>query len=129
VAISLVDPAEEKYLTEIEKLVKKKVLVHQPEDFSAEKAALAPSPRERRERGQRAPRPERKAPAPRDRQQEREDAYARNPDQPLPRSTSHSRTTRDRDVPMLLKRQPVSPKVQTVAVDSAPAKDIETTSG
>jgi hypothetical protein len=30
---------------------------------------------------------------------------------------------------MLLKRQPVSPKVQTVAVDSAPAKDIETTSG
>ena len=51
VAISLVDPAEEKYLSEIEKLLKKKVLVHQPEDYSVEKATLAPA--ERRERPER----------------------------------------------------------------------------
>jgi len=52
VAISLVDPAEEKYLSEIERLLKKKVLVHQPEDYSVEKATLAP-----RERGERPERP------------------------------------------------------------------------
>ena len=47
VAISLVDPAEEKYLSEIEKLLKKKVLVHQPEDYSIEKATMAPAERAR----------------------------------------------------------------------------------
>jgi ATP-dependent RNA helicase RhlE len=102
VAISLVDPAEEKYLAEIERLLKKKVLVHQPEDYSIEKSALAPRERERAPRGERAARGER---APRsergeravrgdtaarparqtheERLREREEAYARNPDQPL----------------------------------------------
>jgi ATP-dependent RNA helicase RhlE len=112
VAISLVDPAEEKYLAEIEKLLKKKVLVHQPEDYSIEKASIGP--RERGERPERtgrtsrtprADRPDGAAPrgpragraerAPRgdvaarperqtheERIREREEAYARNPDQP-----------------------------------------------
>ncbi len=122
VAISLVDPAEEKYLSEIEKLLKKKVLVHQPEDYSVEKATLAPA--ERRERPERtgrtsrtprtdrpdgaaprAPRAERAERAPRgevatrpdrqthdERMREREEAYARNPDQPAVAST-HGATT------------------------------------
>jgi len=113
VAISLVDPAEEKYLSEIEKMLKKKVLVHQPEDYSIEKAAIGP--RERGERPERtgrtsrtarterpdgaaprAPRAERAERAPRgevaarperqtheERIREREEAYARNPDQPV----------------------------------------------
>ena len=121
VAISLVDPAEEKYLSEIERLLKKKVLVHQPEDYSVEKATLAPA--ERRERPERtgrtsrttrterpdsaarAPRAERAERAPRgdvatrpdrqtheERMREREEAYARNPDQP-PVPSSHGATT------------------------------------
>jgi ATP-dependent RNA helicase RhlE len=122
VAISLVDPAEEKYLSEIEKLLKKKVLVHQPEDYSVEKASIGP--RERGERPERtsrtsrtartdrpdsaaprAPRAERAERAPRgdvaarpdrqthdERMREREEAYARNPDQPAAAST-HGATT------------------------------------
>ena len=62
VAISLVDPAEEKYLVEIEKLIKTKVLVHQAEDYSSAKASLSEAPRERRER---APRAERSTRVPR----------------------------------------------------------------
>ncbi len=144
VAISLVDPAEEKYLAEIEKLLKKKVLVHQPEDYSVEKATLAPA--ERRERGGRGARPERGERAPRaerasrsaprsepradpaartshaDRLREREEAYARNPDQPLAR-TSPPRPGRAPEVPMLLRKRPPAPAalVQPAPAGSAPA--------
>ena len=139
VAISLVDPAEEKYLAEIEKLLKKKVLVHQPEDYSIEKATLAPA--ERRERGartglrtERAPRTERAERAPRgetaarperqtheDRMREREEAYARNPDQPVPAlrgaataSANGGQSVRSpgaatRPVPMLLQKRLPAP--------------------
>jgi hypothetical protein len=121
VAISLVDPAEEKYLSEIEKLLKKKVLVHQPEDYSIEKASIGPRERgerpertgrtsrttrtERPESAERAPRAERAERAPRsevatrpdrqtheERMREREEAYARNPDQPSVAS-NHGATT------------------------------------
>ncbi len=110
VAISLVDPAEEKYLAEIERLLKKKVLVHQPESYAIEKAAIGaherPVRRERAPSGERAPRGERadrgdraeraprrstgeprtERPSHEERMREREEAYARNPDQPLPAS-------------------------------------------
>jgi ATP-dependent RNA helicase RhlE len=132
VAISFVDPAEEKHLVEIERMLKKKVLVHQPEDYSLEKATLAPA--ERRERGVRAPRsprPERSEPAARapraprvprasavvpddaprtthdDRMREREEAYARNPDQPLrPVARTLGKAP---EVPMLLRKRPAVP--------------------
>ena len=129
VAVSLVDPAEERHLAEIEKLVKKKVLVHQPDDFSAEKATMSPTPRERRERGERpvrpprsserAPRTDRPAPvdrpAPGDRQRERDEAYARNPDQPLARPPQSTVRKPERVVPMLLQRRPEQ------AAEGAPA--------
>ena len=129
VAVSLVDPAEDKYLAEIERLVKKKVLVHQPEDFSAEKATLAPSPRERRERGERTPRPGRTPrneavpPPVRDRQREREDAYARNPDQPPARAQPPAP---HRVVPMLLQRRPASSPPAPPVPEPA-TEDVETT--
>ena len=123
VAISFVDPAEEKHLAEIERLLKKKVLVHQPEDYSVEKAAQPPLERrdrsertsrpgaraERGERSERAPRPATvREEAPRithaDRIREREEAYARNPDQPIVRVQTH--LTKAREVPMLLRRLP-----------------------
>ena len=131
VAISFVDPAEEKHLVEIERLLKKKVLVHQPEDYSVEKATLAPA--ERRERSSRAGRPERteraerapRAPrvakpasadaAPRttheDRMREREEAYARNPDQPMTRQALRGNGNKAYEVPMLLRKRPAGPVV------------------
>ncbi len=145
VAVSLVDPAEDKYLAEIEKLIKKKVLVHQPDDFSAEKAAMALAPRERRERGDRpvrapravresSPRAERES-APRsfaDRQREREEAFARNPDQPAQARTaegSHASLThrssaqpsllRAHAVPMLLQKRPAPPASVAPEPDAA----------
>jgi ATP-dependent RNA helicase RhlE len=107
-AISFVDPSEEKYLAEIERMLKIKVAVVSPDGFDAD-AAAANAPRERSserggserrreerpgaERG-RAPRPAARESAPRDAagrdatprrpaREEREDAYARNPDQPV----------------------------------------------
>ncbi|HVE48262.1 MAG TPA: DEAD/DEAH box helicase [Casimicrobiaceae bacterium] len=115
VAISLVDPAETKYLTEIEKLVRKKVLVHEPEPFATERASSSPVAREDKARRTRAERPSRhardesaqRAPAaPRDRQREREEAYAKNPDQPLQRARAP--LAKERTVPMLLKKLPVT---------------------
>jgi ATP-dependent RNA helicase RhlE len=128
VAISLVDPAEDKYLAEIEKLLKKKVLVHAAEDYSVEKATLVPERRERADRaprgGVRAERPARApraAPEPRapratheDRLREREEAYARNPDQPLS-GVAPRRTGRAHEVPMLLRKRPVAPAVLEAA--------------
>jgi ATP-dependent RNA helicase RhlE len=97
-AISLVAPEEEKYLSEIERLLKKKIEVIALGGFDpAAAAARTPRPRsaaatraeagsgtERRER-----RPARSGPVATDlprstREQEREAAYALNPDQPMP---------------------------------------------
>ncbi|HTP98273.1 MAG TPA: DEAD/DEAH box helicase [Casimicrobiaceae bacterium] len=99
-AISLVAPEEEKYLSEIERLLKKKIEVRSEEGFDPvaaserksaprERAPRERAPRERapRERAPKAPageRPAERAPSRSRREQEREDAYARNPDQPLP---------------------------------------------
>jgi ATP-dependent RNA helicase RhlE len=140
VAISFVDPAEEKHLVEIERLLKKKVLVHQPEDYSLEKATLAPT--ERRERSSRAGRPERVERAPRtarvakptvtdaaprttheDRMREREEAYARNPDQPMtrqaPRGNGNGKTL---EVPMLLRKRPGVAAGVLASAPSAPQR-------
>ncbi len=103
-AVSFVAPEEDKYLTEIERLLKKKIDVVRLDGFDpAAAAARAPLTRDRAARGARsgdrasprtshreAPRREAPAaaraapPARSAREQEREDAYARNPDQPLP---------------------------------------------
>ncbi len=103
-AVSFVAPEEEKYLAEIERLLKKKIQVDTLPGFDpVAAAARAPLARVRAARsGEReAPRRERapaaaaqaapvaapaarSAPARSTREQEREDAYARNPDQPLP---------------------------------------------
>jgi len=141
VAISLVDPSEEKYLAEIEKLIRKKVLVHTPAAFPAERTAPAREPREVRERreprrsradrpearerveradrGDRLERPSTERPdrvervgrsveplPPSERQLEREEAYARNPDQPLPRRNAPP-VRRAPAVPMLLQKRAV----------------------
>jgi len=152
VAISFVDPAEERHLAEIERLLKKKVLVHQPEDYSLEKATLAPA--ERRERASRAGHPERAVRAPRapqpaaidesprtprpprpaaidetprithtDRLREREEAYARNPDQPVQRVTGRG-NGKAPEVPMLLRKRPTPPAL----LESAPAAQRSTDS-
>ncbi|MFO1317226.1 MAG: DEAD/DEAH box helicase [Burkholderiales bacterium] len=104
-AISFVAPEEEKYLADIERMLKKKIDVERLDGFDAAAAAArAPLTRARAARAPRAadreapraaereaPRRERPAatrtaaaPARSAREQEREDAYARNPDQPLP---------------------------------------------
>jgi ATP-dependent RNA helicase RhlE len=133
VAISLVDPAEERHLAEIEKLVKKKVLVHVPEDFSAAKQAASPAPRERRERAPRSQAPTATSrpvrtpmPAPADRQRDREEAYARNPDQPVTRPTLGAPRHRANVVPMLLQRRPVAEAPASQSTTST-AGDVETT--
>ncbi len=58
-AISFVAPEEEKYLAEIERMLKKKVSVEYVDGFDAATAA-ARTPRERSERSERAPRGERR---------------------------------------------------------------------
>jgi ATP-dependent RNA helicase RhlE len=97
-AISFVDPAEEKYLAEIERMLKTKIAVISPEGFDATDVASAPRERatgERRgsERRREERTPATRAPAERTAvreaaprrpaREEREDAYARNPDQPI----------------------------------------------
>jgi ATP-dependent RNA helicase RhlE len=110
-AISLVAPEEEKYLAEIERLLKKKVAVETlagfdpgstthrapasrsrssgasrsaPESRSESLAVSNPTPRRERAATRTASSP----PSRSAREQEREDAYARNPDQPLPVRTT-----------------------------------------
>ncbi|MEO8848079.1 MAG: helicase-related protein, partial [Casimicrobiaceae bacterium] len=106
-AVSFVDPAEEKHLAEIEKMLKKKISVETFDDFDMARAER--TPRERgdaprsvaRSRSESARRPAAESasrPAPdapvrrretfddtprRPRPEEREEAYARNPDQLL----------------------------------------------
>ncbi len=117
-AISFVAPEEEKYLADIERMLKKKVEVATPDDFDAEAAAARLPMRERAPRTPRrdgpagAPtraQPRHAAPTERSdthppqprvgsgpaqprgrsaREIEREEAYARNPDQPLPPRTA-----------------------------------------
>ncbi len=129
-AISLVAPEEEKYLADIERMLKKKVDIAEPAGFDA-LAAAARVPM--RERATRTPRrdgaaagasraePRRAAPTERsdthppeprvrsgppeprarsEREIERELAYARNPDQPLP-ARSTTRTGSMDDKPAL----------------------------
>jgi ATP-dependent RNA helicase RhlE len=102
-AISFVAPDEEKYLADIERLLKRKIAPSEPAGFDPMSAAArSPSPRSR---GTTHARTEGAAPAPRERrvardtpraeapprstrEQEREEAYARNPDQPLPARTA-----------------------------------------
>ena len=97
-AISFVAPEEEKYLSEIERLLKTKVTISST--FGIDVANTRPARPERSERPVRAPRAERaprqaavavdstQSPAPSpspshgDRREERERAYALNPDQP-----------------------------------------------
>ncbi len=104
-AISFVAPEEEKYLAEIERLLKKKVEIEVVDDFVAPVRSssdrterperVSPAARAGRSspaRPREAARPERPAASaarpsvPREqREREREEAYARNPDQPIVR--------------------------------------------
>ena len=129
-AISFVAPEEEKYLTEIERLLKKKIDVRSAEGLGGPPAGGSRESRPIREpreprapraasepREPRAPRatseaqepreprvPRERAPAagPSRREQEREEAYARNPDQPMPARPSAPRATAPKQVPVLL---------------------------
>ncbi len=98
-AISLVAHEEEKYLAEIEKLLKKKILVHAAEDVEPprdRRERISEPKRERRERAAEPKHPRReptgtklrepRTPHHDERMREREEAYARNPDQPVSRS-------------------------------------------
>jgi ATP-dependent RNA helicase RhlE len=116
-AISFVAPEEEKYLAEIEKLLKKKIAIEVADGFDAGRAAeraharRETSTRSGRERthgangdarrhgngkapdtaghaARREPRSERAVPNGDARRAEREAAYAKNPDQPLARGTA-----------------------------------------
>ena len=93
-AISLIDPAEEKYLADIERMLKKKIEVLSPDGFDPTRVDRAP--RERRSerpaaerRGERTAAPRATSARPTDAarrpdREERDLAYAKNPDQPLP---------------------------------------------
>ncbi|HTL75932.1 MAG TPA: DEAD/DEAH box helicase [Casimicrobiaceae bacterium] len=126
-AISFVSPEEEKYLVEIEKLLKKKIAIANVEGFDPSSAAEPR--RERPARGERTGRPrgsgarqehsEPRAPRPAPngdaRRAEREAAYAKNPDQPPPRRehASHPHAhihaaRRTKPVPMLLQKRKAS---------------------
>ena len=126
--VARVAPEEEKYLTEIERLLKKKVDVRTLDGFdrAAQGASAVSTPREPREpravREPRAPRAVREpreqqqeeprvarertaTPAPSRRDQEREEAYARNPDQPLPVRQHPARAAKAQPVPALLMKR------------------------
>ena len=123
-AISFVAPEEQKYLVEIEKLLKKTIAIADAGGFDP--ASATEPRRERSKQGERpsrarggAPRHERDEPraarpAPNGdaRRAEREAAYAKNPDQPLPRRehASHPHAhihaaRRTKPVPMLLQKR------------------------
>jgi ATP-dependent RNA helicase RhlE len=101
-AISLVAHEEEKYLSEIERLLKKKIAVRTMDGFDPETTSSrvphSPQAPARHPRGEAKPAAPERAPARvqrtpppvsrTPREQEREDAYARNPDQPLPARTA-----------------------------------------
>jgi len=150
-AISLVDPAEMKYLHEIERLLKKPIPIVTPDGIDLSSRPARGERREkpaerrekpagerrrtehepRRERAERAPRPPREV-----RDAEREAAYAKNPDQPAAkpssqpeqahasRSTAHARRGfgHNRPVPALLMKRPAAP----APAEDAPAATQET---
>ena len=142
-AISLVDPAEMKYLTEIERLLKKTIPISTPEGIDLSRATrerpergerrersrpAADAPRERAERAPRAPRKERsERPAGElrtTREAEREAAYAKNPDQPM--SPAPVQASRDSRPPSPLRRgfgagQPVPALLMKRPAPLAPA--------
>ncbi len=138
-AISFVAPDEERFLAEIERLLKKQVPIVAAEGFDP--AAVHRHERtERPARGARAGRPERapregsrpERPPREDPRVERERAYAQNPDQPSVVSGAHA-VARDpggavrpgfghgRPVPALLMKRPAAPvlTVTTVEPESA----------
>jgi superfamily II DNA/RNA helicase len=96
-AISLIDPAEEKYLADIERMLKKKIEILTLDGFDPARVDRA-APRERKterpaaeRRGERTATPRAasgRSPdaARRPDREERDLAYAKNPDQPLPRA-------------------------------------------
>ncbi len=101
-ALSFVTADEEKYLAEIEKLIGKKL-----ERVTADIAKIAPAGEEKRQTSSRRPLSE---PRPL-RRDEREAAYAKNPDQPLPKrrkvaaAVEHAHQIKPvRPVPVLLMR-------------------------
>jgi ATP-dependent RNA helicase RhlE len=98
-AISLVAPDEEKYLADIERLLKKKISVRTMEGFD-------PAPRSSHTKAEKPARSSH-APSGRTHREERPDAYARNPDQPLPvRPSTHAhRAHKARPVPALLMKR------------------------
>ena len=132
-AISLVAPEEEKYLGEIERLLKKKVEIAFVNGFDAAGAVAAVRERaprgERPARASREPRATRSHEAPRERvsqgdarRAEREAAYAKNPDQPIVKQAPtpergpdapvhhahmHAAPRRSRPVPALLQKRRV----------------------
>jgi ATP-dependent RNA helicase RhlE len=113
-AMSFVAPEEEKYLAEIERLLRKKVAIVVAEDFDpsaaqGERATRAHKPRSPETR------PARERAHPReDRLAERERAYARNPDQPIAprgingasRATASPHQHAKRPIPALLMKRP-----------------------
>ncbi|MDR2173611.1 MAG: DEAD/DEAH box helicase [Burkholderiales bacterium] len=95
-AISLVSPDEEKYLVEIEKLIRKKIerveieagVLEAPRRTTSYAASHTGSGRGGKPTSERATRRSDNPPSEhtrRSRQEEREAAYAKNPDQPLPK--------------------------------------------
>jgi ATP-dependent RNA helicase RhlE len=98
-AISFVAPEEEKYLADIERLLKKKIEVRSLDGFDPQttrpRRDSARPARETRET--REPREQHEQHEPRSRsrrEHDREEAYARNPDQPVPARTTatHSKS-------------------------------------
>ena len=113
--------ADDRSISEIERLLKKKVEVRRFDGVEAgaskpRESRESREPREPREtrppREQRAPRETREhhPAAPSRRQQEREEAYARNPDQPVPARSHHVRghARKPRPVPALLMKRKVT---------------------
>ena len=153
-AISLVDPIEMKYLHEIERLLKKTIPIS---TYEGAPLAVSRDTRERPERKrrdaeprretearrERAPRKERVESAPRvsreTRDAEREAAYARNPDQPTAKASTHAVRPHapsparkgfgaNRPVPALLMKRPATTATVTetpAAETTAPATETE----
>jgi len=78
-AISFVAPEEEKYLTEIERLLKRKLAVNSPDGFDASRSSAPASSRTREQREPRAVRPQREPREQRDPVQQREAREQRDP--------------------------------------------------
>jgi ATP-dependent RNA helicase RhlE len=126
-AMSFVAPEEEKYLAEIERLLKKKIAIETAGDFVAPVRERAHGGEKRTTHGaeKRTTHAAHKRTAPaappvngsrrEQREREREEAYARNPDQPIARPNGHAHkpaTPRHghrhaRPVPMLLQKRPL----------------------